>query len=371
MNKRKHDFQISLFGLPKCHFEFSQDDIERMRGFKRIFEQLINTDFIKKRMNETSVVFAGNMEKVIPEALWTDFNQKFRHFILQNDRYNYQRVKKIAFKYPSGGPTDVILRMDRMIDHQKKIAQDAYENNGMFNFRTVSGEIISPFEMWEKYVYTYNFHVNFSADNVNLETLDDFAMNPSNPNARAHLAECLIIKMAAFELTYEHICDILYFIDNPAADEAKYSHKSRSYPTDSYLKDGPIETRPICNKNGICLLRENSVSSFESIGPTSLNVIAKGTEIKEWRYVRGFHVLSDVISELTSAEAYIKIHTADGVAAAKRLLQGARAMIVRADDFVFQADLLEEPREWKDGELHLGLNGATAKIGSSSCSTDA
>jgi hypothetical protein len=114
--------------------------------------------------------------------------------------------------------------------------------------------------------------------------------------------------------------------------------------------------------NGRCLLGKSSDDPFESIGPVSLNVIAKGIQIKEWKYVRGFHVLSDMISELSSAEAHIKIHTDEGVAAAKELLQGARAIIVRGDKFIFQADLLEEPREWKEGQLRLGLNGATAKM---------
>jgi hypothetical protein len=363
MNKRREDFQISLFGLPKCHFEFSRDDIDRMKGFKYNFERLIDTDFIKQRMNETPVVFAGNVEKIIPEALWADFNEKFRHFVLSKDSCNYQRVKNIAFRHPREGPTTAVRRqMDRMIDHQKKIAHDAYENDGMFDFRMASGEVISAFEMWDKYVYTYNFHVNLMPNNANKPTLDAFAMSPDNPNARAHLADCLMIKMVAFERTYDHICDILYFIKNPTADETKYRHKSRPYPTDSYLQDSPIEARPIRNENGYCLLGENSDGPFESIGSTSLNVIANGIEIKEWRYVRGFHVLSDMISELSSAEALIKIHTDKGVAAAKRLLQGARAMIVRGDEFVFRADLLEEPREWKDGELRLGLNGATAKM---------
>jgi hypothetical protein len=57
-------------------------------------------------------------------------------------------------------------------------------------------------------------------------------MSPDNPNARAHLANCLVIKMAAFERTYNHICDILHFIENPTADETKYKRKSRQYPTD-------------------------------------------------------------------------------------------------------------------------------------------
>jgi hypothetical protein len=146
MNIRKDDFQISLFGLPKCHFEFSQDDIDRMKGFEYNFERLIRTDFIKQRMNETPVVFVGNVEKIIPEALWADFNEKFRHFILQKDPYNYPRVRRIAFRHPSRGPTMAVRQMDRMIDHQEKIAHDAYENDGMFDFRTSSGKVISAFE---------------------------------------------------------------------------------------------------------------------------------------------------------------------------------------------------------------------------------
>ena len=363
MTKRKEDFQISLFGLPKCHFEFSQDDIARMKGFKYNFERLIDTDFVKQRMGATPIVFAGKVEKIIPEAVWADFNEKFRHFVLQKDRYNYLRVKRIAFRHPRGGPTNAVRRqMDRTIDHQEKIAHDAYENHGMFDFRTASGEVISAFQLWNMYVYTYNFHVNLMADNVSLPTLNAFGMSPDNPNARAHLASCLMIKMVAFERAYNHICDILHFIENPAEDETKYRHKSRPYPTDSYLQDSPIETRPIRNRDGYCLLGENSDGPFESIGPTSLNVIARGIEIKEWRYVRGFHVLSDMISELSSAEAHIKIQTDDGIAVANRLLPGARAMIVRGDNFVFQAELRHEPREWKDGELCLGLNGATAKM---------
>jgi hypothetical protein len=104
MNGRKDDFQISLFGLPKCHFEFSQNDIERMRGFKFIFERLIATDFIKNQMAKTPIVFAGEAETTIPESTWSDFNQKFRPFILQRDRCNYAHVKRIVFRHPRCGP---------------------------------------------------------------------------------------------------------------------------------------------------------------------------------------------------------------------------------------------------------------------------
>ena len=363
MTNRKYDFQISLFGLPKCHFEFSQDDIERMKGFKFIFERLIDTDFIKQRMSETPIVYAGEVEKVIPEATWTDFNEKFRHFVLQKEPYNYLRVRRIAFRHPRRGPTMAVRRqMDRMIDHQEKIAHDAYENQGMFDFRTASGEVFSAFELWEKYVYTYNFHVDLMANNARMPALNAFAMSPNNPNARAHLVSCLMIKIVAFERVYNHICDILHFIENPGEDEGKYRHKSRPYPTGSHLQDSPIEMRPISNGAGYCLLGQNSVGPFESIGAVSLTVITRGIEIKEWRYVRGFHVLSDVISELNSAEALIKTQGDDGVEIANRLLPSAGAVVVRGDNFLFRAELLDEPREWEDGELRLGLNGATAEL---------
>jgi hypothetical protein len=363
MTEHKDDFQISLFGLPKCHFQFSRDDIARMEGFKYNFERLIETDFIKREMYTTPIVYAGKVEQVIPEALWSDFNEKFRHFVLQKDKYNYLRVRRIVFQHPRGRPTDgVRLQMVRMIDHQKKIADDAYENHGMFNFQTASGEVISTFELWKWYVYTYHFHVDLTDDNVNLPRLKAFGMTPDNPNARAQLVSCLLIKVAAFARVYDHICDILHFIGNPAEDETEYHYKSRPYPTDSYLQESPIETSPIQNRNGDCFLGEGSVGPFENIGPISLDVIARGIEIKEWRYVRGFHMLSDIISELSSAEAHIRIQTDDGVKVANRLLPDAGAMIVRGDNFEFQAELLDQPRACKGRELCLGLDGATAKI---------
>jgi hypothetical protein len=284
MNGRKDDFQISLFGLPKCHFEFSQNDIERMRGFKFIFERLIATDFIKNQMAKTPIVFAGEAETTIPESTWSDFNQKFRPFILQRDRFNYAHVKRIAFRHPRCGPTKATRRqMDRMIDHQEKIANDAYENSRMFDFKTTSGEILSAFDLWTKYVYTYNFHVDISANNPNLPTLEAFDFHPENPNARAHLAFCLVIKMAAFERVYNHICDILYFIEHPDADEATYRHKSRPYPTQSFLEEEVVETWPIRESRGICLLGENDVGPYETIGSADLSVVTKGIEIKEWK----------------------------------------------------------------------------------------
>jgi len=199
-------------------------------------------------------------------------------------------------------------------------------------------------------------------DNVNLPKLNAFGMTPDNPNARTQLVSCLLIKIAAFARVYDHICDILHFIKNSTEDETKYHCKSRPYPTDSHLEDSPIETRPICNRDGVCFLGENSVGPFESIGRANLDVIARGIEIKEWRYVRGFHMLSDIIREISSADAHVRIRTDDGVAVANRLLSDAGTMIVRGDNFEFQADLLDEPRECKDGELRLGLDGTTAKI---------
>jgi hypothetical protein len=363
MTQRKDDFDISLFGLPKCHFAFSQDDIARMRGFKRNYERIVETDFIKQRMNETPIVLAGRVDKAIPEALWSDFNEKFRQFILNKDPHYYFRVKRIAFRHPRKGPTKEVRRkMDRMIDHQEKVAHEAYENDGMFNFQMASGEVISAFEMWNKYVYTYNFHVNWMPNHEHRAALDAFGFNPDNPNARAHLASCLIIKMAAFDRVYDHVCDILFFIDNPKAEVATYAHQSRPYPTESFVEDKAIEFQKIKDKIGYCLLGDNNVGPFESIGPVKLSVVTRGTEIKEWKYRSGFHVLSDIVSELTSAEAHIEVQAPDGLDASARLLKTAGSIVVRGDKFIFRADLLQEPRSRTGNRLTLALNGETAEL---------
>ena len=363
MNTRKDDYKISLFGLPKCHFEFSRDEIDRMQGFKYNFERLLDTDFIKNRMDKTPVVFAGKIQDMISDAAWSDFIQKFRHFILQKDQYNYKRVTRIAFRHPRSGPSNLIRRqMDRAIDNQRKISDDAFENDGMFDFKTGSGETISAFEMWNKYVYTYNFHVNYSSQNKDLLTLKAFGFNPENPNALAHFASCLVIKVAAFERVHDHICDILHFTENPNAPENEYHHRSRPRSTESYLEDGQIEYVPIKDLHGSCLLGDDENRPYENIGLVMLTLIVKGIEIKEWRYSGGFHMLADILREVNSAEACIKFLEDGEIAAARRLICSARNLIVRGDKFLLRAEILGSPAEFENDEMRLRLNVTKIKM---------
>jgi hypothetical protein len=364
MNTRKDDYQISLFGLSKCHFEFSRDEIEGMRGFKCNFERLLDTDFIKHRMDRTPVVFAGEIKQVIPAPIWSEFIEHFRHFILQKDPYNYNRVRGIAFKHPRRGPTKIIRRqMDRAIDNQRKFADDAFKNGGMLDFKTATGETVSAFSMWEKYVYTYNFHVDYSEHrNKNIPVLKAFDFNPENPNTRAHLASCLVIKMAAFARVYDHICDILHFIENPNAPESAYRHRSRPYSTESYLKDEEIDYTPIKDLRGVCLLGEKESGPYESIGLVALTLIARGIEIQEYRYFRGFHALSDIDREVSSAEAHIRILTDDGIASAARLLCNVRDFVVQGEEFVFRAEMLGNRGKLENGEMRLELDVAKITI---------
>jgi hypothetical protein len=175
---------------------------------------------------------ASSIKQVIPPPVWSEFIETFRHFVLEKEPYNYYRVRRIAFKHPRSGPTR--RQMDRAIDSQRKLADDAFKNDGMFDFKTATGETISAFSMWEKYVYTYNFYVDYSDHrNKNIPVLKAFDFKPENPNTRAHLAFCLVIKMTAFERVCDHICDILHFIDKPKAPESAYRHRSRPYSTES------------------------------------------------------------------------------------------------------------------------------------------
>jgi hypothetical protein len=109
---------------------------------------------------------------------------------------------------------------------------------------------------------------------------------------------------------------------------------------------------------GFCLLGDKGSGPHETIGLVTLTLIAKDIEIKEWRYSGGFHALSDILREVSSAEAHIRILTDDGIAAAARLLCSARNLMVQGEEFVFRAETLESPVKLENGELRLELDVA-------------
>jgi hypothetical protein len=132
--------------------------------------------------------------------------------------------------------------------------------------------------------------------------------------------------------------------------------------TDSHLSEKPFEYTPIKDMRGYCLLGKDNGGPYESIGAAKLSVVTRGLDIEEWKYCEGFHVLGDLLRDVGSAEARITLLTSDGMAAAQRLLHNTQAVIVRGNEFVFRATVLERTHAYNAGEIRLGLKCATANL---------
>lgn len=326
-----------------------------MRQYKENFESLVRCEFIQRKLYKTPITLMGTPKKIIKESIWTDFLVKFRHFILRKDGHTYEQLREIAFRTPRGDPrNENLIEVTKLIEHQERVANDAYENGGMFTIETAIGETYSPYKLWEAYAYSYVYHVK--SKKKRLPALADFNLVPENPIARAHFASCLMIKITAFQRLYAHITDLLSSIDQPDLPASERKFASRPYPTQSYLEEKRTKQMRHKDYHGYGLLAPNNYGPFKSFGPCSFSIETTQLSVMERSYSQGFHVLTDETNDIQSVVLILTPGDEEGVKMAKTMLRSSPHIFVRGNEFSFHAKTLKRLRSKKPEEFRIEID---------------
>jgi hypothetical protein len=350
-------FRISLFGLPAQDFGFSRAEIDKMRGFKDEFECLLTTDFMRKKMYRIPYVLAGSVRKVITPTAWRDFLTVLRHLVGgKHEDFGYKKARDIAFKKPLGADFPEVIDA---IDKQKAAADDAFHNDGEFGFERLSpeaaasleaifssggrgpaapihGEVISGWNMLENYAYTYTHHRQRKHEPL----LDSFGLTRDNHNAKAQFSFCLMVKVIAFQRLYDHVCDILHFIDNPNQRIEDYAFRSRVCSTDSFVEERLASSCWINGTKGFASLGSYPNGPYTPIGPVEVTVTQRVLEKTTWEYIKGVHHRTNVVPEVKGLEAHLRLRSPSGIDRVREILKLSTGLTVRADNLSIAAKVL-------------------------------